>query len=210
MERLSVCGVILAGGVSRRMGRPKELLQWGGEPLICHLARSIRQAALPCLVISNAPERLPLATLQALGAQWSQDVLPASGPVSGLCTAFRLRAEDAVLVLACDMPFVDSAQIGLMLTHCDQLHEWDAVIPQQGERLHPLFALYHRRTHCVWEAAHRQGELHVMGVVEQLRTRRLPEDVLDPWATFNVNTPQAYQQALQERKRRVALSSSGD
>lgn len=209
MERLSVCGVILAGGVSRRMGTPKELLQWGDEPLICHLARSIRQAALPCLVISNAPERLPRETLQAMDVQCSQDLLPASGPVSGLCTAFRLRTEDALLVLACDMPFVDAAQIRLMLAHCEQLREWDAVIPQQGERLHPLFALYQRRTHKVWEAAHRQGELHVMGVVEKLRARLLA-DVLDPWATFNMNTPQAYQQALQERKRRLALSSSSD
>ncbi|WP_126426341.1 molybdenum cofactor guanylyltransferase [Brevibacillus marinus] len=210
MEKLSVCGVILAGGASRRMGRPKELLSWGGQPLLLHLAKSVQAAALPCLVISNEPERLPLATLQAMGVAWSRDLLPASGPVSGLCTAFRLRQEAALLVLACDLPFVDPRQIKLLLAQTEQLHEWDAVIPEQGGRLHPLFALYHQRTHGWWEAAQRSGELRLLQVLERLRIKRLPEGYLDRWATFNMNTPQAYRQALQERKRRDALSPSTD
>ncbi|UFJ42108.1 molybdenum cofactor guanylyltransferase [Brevibacillus humidisoli] len=207
MSKRSVCGVILAGGASRRMGTPKEMLDWGGQPLILHLVKSVLAAEIPCLVIANQQARLPVDTFKEMGVQLSADIVFSSGPISGFCTAFRLRREEVLLFLSCDLPFVDQAQIDLLLAKTEQLNCWDAVVPETEGRMQPLFALYHRRTQDMWEEAHHSGALRITRVVEKLRVNMLPEGYLDYWTTFNMNTPEEYRHALQERKRRDALSS---
>lgn len=46
-----VAGIILAAGGSERMGRPKQLLPWHGEPLICHATRTALSAGLDQVVV---------------------------------------------------------------------------------------------------------------------------------------------------------------
>ena len=50
-----IAGIILAAGASARMGRPKLLLPWQGEPLIRHTARTALEAGLfPVIVVTGA------------------------------------------------------------------------------------------------------------------------------------------------------------
>lgn len=49
-----VAGVVLAAGASSRLGRPKQLLPWRGEPLVRHVARTAIEAGLsPVLVVTG-------------------------------------------------------------------------------------------------------------------------------------------------------------
>ncbi|HLF28497.1 MAG TPA: nucleotidyltransferase family protein [Anaerolineae bacterium] len=41
-----VAGILLAAGASQRLGRPKQLLEWNGQPLIAHAARTALAARL--------------------------------------------------------------------------------------------------------------------------------------------------------------------
>lgn len=200
-QNQKACGVILAGGQSSRMGQPKEILNWNGKPLILHMAESICRAGLPCVIVSNDPKRLPEAVRLHPQVDVWPDAGPSHGPISGIVTAMRWRTAAYYLVLSCDLPFLDSDQVQGMLRYALTM-EADAILAVTGQRMHPLLGVYHRRTKPVWERALTQGDYRVMNAVAHMNWLPVPEDCLDPWATFNMNTPEDYQRALREWERR--------
>jgi molybdenum cofactor guanylyltransferase len=202
LDVLTIGGVVLAGGRSSRMGRPKELLSWKGGTLIGHVVSEVTALNLPCLIVSNAPERLPEEVTRLAKVSITGDLVPSAGPISGIVTAFRVRREEALLILSCDLPFADREQIGRLLAHAQQTAEWDVVAAHTAGRLHPLFALYHRRTQPLWEEALRSGRYRLMDVLERLRIAETPPGLLDDWAAYNANTPEEYRMALAEQHAR--------
>ncbi|WP_241254509.1 molybdenum cofactor guanylyltransferase [Brevibacillus sp. SYP-B805] len=199
---MDVCGVILAGGRSSRMGERKELLPWRGETLIGWLAKNIRAAGMPCLIVSNEPVLLPGEVTELPEVEVVNDLIPSHGPISGIVTAFRVRREEALLVLSCDLPFAEREQLLRLRGYGMQTGGWDALIAQSDGRLQPLFALYHRRTQAVWEEAFLRGEHRLMAALDRMRVEPTPEGLLDRWATYNANTPQEFAAALEEAKKR--------
>lgn len=199
-----LAGVILAGGKSSRMGTPKELLEWRGRTLIAHLQQEIAGTGLPCLIVSNRPETLIEKGQLISGAdvEITRDLVPSAGPISGIVTAFRMRSEEVLLMLSCDLPFAERAQLRRLIAFAGQAGSWDAVVVRAQERLHPLFALYHRRTQDHFEEALQAGQYRLMDVLQKLRVVETPPGLIDPWAACNVNTPEDYRAALREQKKR--------
>lgn len=205
-QRPEACAVILAGGKSSRMGRRKELLTWEGRPLIAHQVEVIRTAQLPCLIVCNEQEELPRALFAAPDVQIVSDAGKSCGPLTGIVTAMQTRAEEALLILSCDLPFLRSEHLVRMLSHLPDLQKWDAAVARTQKRFHPLFALYHRRTQERFAEALQARSYRVMSVLERLRVLPLEEDWLQDGATFNMNTPEDYETALRERGKWDALS----
>lgn len=201
MEKIAA--VILAGGKSSRMGQPKELLPWRSGTIISELIGEVRSLQLPCLVVSNHPERLRELE-KADEVTIIPDQVDSAGPVSGLVTAFRARTEEVLLVLSCDLPFMDREQIAKLVEFAMSVSGWDVVAVRAKERLHPLCALYHRRTWQAWEDALRKGDLRLMNTLARLRVAETPEGLLDEWAVFNANTPAEYEQAIRREQQRQA------
>ena len=50
-EKPRVAAVLLAAGESTRMGEPKALLPWGGQPLIAHQVAALHEAGYAPLVV---------------------------------------------------------------------------------------------------------------------------------------------------------------
>lgn len=202
MREESIGGVILAGGKSSRMGRPKDLLPWRGGYMISELAREVTACQLSCLVVSNHPKQLPAAITQNSRVTIVPDAVLSAGPVSGLVTAFRRTTEEVLLVLSCDLPFMDREQIHRLLDYAKGVQDWDVIAVQEHGRLHPLVALYHRRTQLFWEEALQQKQLRLMSTLAELRVHETPAGLLDPWAVFNANTPGEYRMAVEEERKR--------
>ncbi len=78
---------ILAGGLSQRMGRDKTRLRLGGRTMLGQIRAAGRATGLPVRVIRR-------------------DSVRRCGPLGGVCTALQTTRAQAVLFLACDMPFV--------------------------------------------------------------------------------------------------------
>jgi molybdenum cofactor cytidylyltransferase len=104
-----IAGVILAAGASSRMGRPKQLLDWGGMPLVRAAALNALGAGLaPVLVITGASRAAVESALEGLPVRLVHNAGFAEGQSTSLRAGIAaLDAEaDAALVLLGDQPFV--------------------------------------------------------------------------------------------------------
>jgi molybdopterin-guanine dinucleotide biosynthesis protein A len=188
------------------MGTAKEWLDWGGRPLLFQLLEGLRASGLPHLVVAGEATGERWRELKQQGIAVIRDEGGSYGPASGICAALKSTREDALLVMSCDLPFADSGQIRRLAALKQELLGWDALIPEAGGRIHPLFALYHSRTLPAWEEALAARQYRITSVLAKLRVKRIAEGYFDEWATFNMNTPDEYRLALAERRRRDALS----
>jgi molybdenum cofactor guanylyltransferase len=144
--RGSRAGFVLTGGASSRMGRDKAALPFAGATLVEYVAGCVRAAASSVTLI-GAPERYA-----GLGLPAFADRYPDCGPLGGVCTALETTSADWNLIVACDMPGVTPDFLETLLAAAEAAAA-DCLIPETSRGLHPLCAVYHRRTA---HAAHRQ------------------------------------------------------
>jgi molybdopterin-guanine dinucleotide biosynthesis protein A len=126
------------------------------------------------------------------------DISPKLGPLSGIHTALATADGLAVLVVACDLPFVTSPFLSGLIEMLSG--EIEAVVPRVAGRAVPVCAIYRTRCLPVLEAHLERGELAAHRFVAGLETRFLEnEDLarLDPHglALRNVNTPDELKEA---------------
>lgn len=159
-------GVVLAGGASRRMGRPKPMVELADRPLISFPLAAIEAAGLEAMVVAKPSSKLP-----ALGCRVVEEPERPRHPLLGVITALR-EAGGPVVVVACDMPFVT----GPLLGHLASI-DAPLAICEAGGRLHPLLGRYDPALVGPLEIACGRGE-PVTRAVRALRPRIVGEDEL--------------------------------
>ncbi len=99
-------GAILAGGLSRRMGRDKALLQVDGESLLARQVRLLRAAGATEVLLSQSPDRpRPKSALPPdVRLIWDDPTANAAGPLGVLATVIAAATSDWVAVSAVDLP----------------------------------------------------------------------------------------------------------
>ncbi len=188
-----ISGAILAGGQSRRMGTDKAALLLGGEPLLLRVVRRLRLVT-PDVAIIGPPERAALAP----GVPLFSDRWPQQGPLGGIATALQVLAGEAVLVVGCDMPFLNIRLLRYLLSFAP---EYDAVVVRTEGQAHPLHAVYQKRCLQALEALLLAGELQVQRFLNRLAVRFVEGEELDRFdpqhfSTFNANTPEEWAEVL--------------
>ncbi len=191
--------MVLAGGKSSRMGRPKAMLPFDGAPLIVHIVALLRRSFDDIVVVAAPGQDLPI-----LRGNVVRDVVADQGPVGGLCYGLRAAATDVSFVTACDAPFLNGELVSHLVS---QLEGYDAVVPCWGGRLQPLPAVYKRTVLPVVEEQLARGDLKIAALFDRVRTRRIDEAEVrrfDPGGDsfFNINTPNDYAAALERWRRR--------
>jgi molybdopterin-guanine dinucleotide biosynthesis protein A len=193
----SASAIILAGGRSARMGRPKAMLRLGGVTLIERtveeLARSIDD-----IVVVAAPESEGIE-LPALGAVTIvHDENAYRGPVGALARGLHAARHEVAFACSCDLPMLRCEAASWLLS---LIGGYDAVLPQIGERLQPLHAVYRRRCAEALDAMLARGEHRLSAVAKAVGARILAEAEYrradpDALSCFNINTPEDYERAL--------------
>jgi molybdenum cofactor guanylyltransferase len=194
--------VVLAGGKSSRMGRPKALLLFDGKPLILHLARALGRMFAETVIVAAPEQELP-----PLPAILVRDEVPYQGPVGGIYYGLRAASGKTCFVTSCDVAFLNPSLISHLLS---QISDYDVVVPHWQERFQPLHAVYRTSVLPLLKEQLDRGELRPIFLFDKVRTRKIDENeikIFDPdgLSFFNMNTLDDYQQALQ---RWDVLSSS--
>jgi len=203
--RPAVCeetaGAILAGGKSRRMGRPKAFIELDGRPLIAR-GIGVLQGLFPEVFIVSSDSE-PFA---GLGLPVVPDLHAGAGPLAGAYAALAAAERPQVLVVGCDMPFLNAALLAHLAARAGG---HDAAVPRGPDGLHPLHAVYTKRAFTPIGAALERGArkfidaLPALDVIEigEAELRRQDPDLL---SLFNVNRPEDLARAEKMIARRRA------
>lgn len=116
-----IAGVVLAAGLSRRMGRPKLLLPLDGRPLIRRTVEALAAARLADLVVVIPPESDALrAALDGLSVRFAVNPAPEAGQAGSVVAGVAALAPGttAALIALGDQPDLPHAVLsGLLERH---------------------------------------------------------------------------------------------
>jgi molybdopterin-guanine dinucleotide biosynthesis protein A len=201
-EHSRPAGAVMAGGQSRRMGSDKAMLRLreDGPTLLERSLDVLRPVCAELLVVAS--DRPAYA---GLGARQVPDHYPGAGPLGGIASALEASAEDHVIVVSCDMPFLAP---GLIERLANTTTDADVVVPvlpgtnRQGRQgiYQTLCARYSRRCLRFIEPLIAQGRFQIVGFLDEVRVHELWVDELqsiDPLlrSFVSVNTPEALAEA---------------
>jgi molybdopterin-guanine dinucleotide biosynthesis protein A len=196
-KSIRVSGVILAGGVSRRLEKNKALERIGGKALIERVIDSLVPLTTEVLAVVAQPEQAAALRLPP-SVRVVSDRYPGGGSLGGIFTGLEASAEPWSLVVACDMPFLNRELLCHLMAQSSNV---DAVVPCLGGQPEPLHALYSKACLAPMERMLRAGQLKIAPLFEAVRVHYVDEatiDRIDPrhLSFFNINTQADLEEAL--------------
>lgn len=138
-----VTALILAGGLSSRMGTDKALLSWQGTPLLRRVCAIAQQCCNRVCIITPWPERY--RALLPNSIDWIGEAPSQSGPLIAFAQGWKKVMTPWVLLLACDMPRLDAAVIQFWIQNLpEETPSPLAYVPYHQSRWEPLCGIYNR------------------------------------------------------------------
>jgi len=190
-------GIILCGGKSSRMGRPKAWLPFGSELMLQRVVRILSEVVSPIVVVAARGQDLP--ELPA-GVEIARDEHDALGPLAGLAVGLAALGDrvEAAYASSCDVPLLQPACVAAVIA---ALGDHDLAIPRDGQYHHPLAAIYRPRLVPTIRELIAADRLRPLYLLERSRAREIDVAELrraDPELSSlrNINTPEDYAAVL--------------
>lgn len=177
-------GLVLAGGRSLRMGRDKSAISWHGKPQREHLAGML-QPLCEQVFISCRAEQVP-----EMGSAYPTlpDTFLDLGPFGAILSAFRFDPNAAWLVVACDLPLLDSETLQFLMENRQAQRLATTFQSPFDQKPEPLIAIWEPKSYARLLAFLSQGNSCPRKVLQQSDIWMLPAP--NPKALTNVNTPE--------------------
>ncbi len=205
---LSVTGFVLAGGLSRRMGRPKAALLLGDETMLARQVRLLKSVSRSVAVVGQ-PAGFEVLEAHGIRAALGGDVrllpdeLPGRGPLGGIYSGLAWTRTEFNLFLGCDLPFMETRFLRYLAAKALACGA-DATVPESRDgKLQPLAAVYRRRARAAVKASLESGENKVTRFYSRVRCEVVkwpgiaqegfPQRIFD-----NMNTPADYENAVRQ------------
>lgn len=176
-------GLVLIGGKSRRMGRPKEDLHYHdkiqkefvGDLLSRFCCETFYSVAFDD---NQKDESYPVI----------KDVEADLGPLGGVLSAFVKDRHSAWMVVACDLPYVDSDTLSLLLESRDPNKFATCFYNQETNSPEPLISIWEPKAYKVICDYKEEGELSPRKILLDADANFIP--IADARKLRNVNTPE--------------------
>lgn len=179
-----VCGCILIGGRSSRMGSPKHLLPADGKTWLERTAGLLGQVVAKVAIVG--PGDVPARVAEHVRLPDAPD---AEGPMAGILAAMRWNPRASWLVVSCDLPQLSTHALRWLLS--SRVPGVWATLPRLADRpaVEPLLAHYDFRARALLEELAARGDFspgHLASSVKVI-TPTPPAELASAWV--NVNTP---------------------
>lgn len=196
--RVPIAGIVLAAGLSQRFGKPKQLLDWRGEPFVRAVAKTALEAGLsPVTVVTGARAEQVSAAVNDLSVQIVHNSEWQSGQASSIRAPLvhlslsgrgaRGEGPGAAIFLLADQPQVTPTILhALMEEHASTLAPIIAPIVL-GQRGNPV--LFDRVTFP--DLMKLEGDVGGRGIFSKYKVRYIPWH--DDTLLLDVDTPEHYQ-----------------
>ena len=196
---ITVGGIILCGGQSSRMGRPKPWLPFGNEPMLQRVVRIMNEVVRPVVIVAASEQKLPPLPSELT---ITRDEEQGRGPLQGLAGGLAaLHGQcEAAFVTSCDVPFLQPAFIRRMI---ELLGDYSICVPRVNALLHPLGGVYRLSVAKVAQRFLNENRLRLLDLFDEVPTRIVEAHELsdiDPGlqSLRNLNSPEDYESALRD------------
>jgi len=181
---------LLAGGGSKRMGRPKASLSFGAGTLLQHQLAKLAPLFEDILLVVKDPPDAATGRARVL-----LDGSPKQGPIYGLMRALE-EISDHLFVLAIDLPLI-AVDLIRGISERGLATSALAVIPENKGRLEPLAAVWRRAVLPVARKQISKGDLSLQSLAKAVGAETLPEADWKDWdpsgnSFSNLNTMNDY------------------
>jgi molybdenum cofactor guanylyltransferase len=199
-------GIVLAGGRSSRMGRPKAWLDWHGTPLLRRVCGLVARGASGPVVVVRAPGQ-ELPPLPA-GIRAVEDAREGRGPFQGLLAGLEaIAGEELAFVAATDVPFLHPRFVSAVC-RAAAASGTDAAVPRVDGHRQPLLAAYRTSLAPVLAELVDGGRLGSATLFERVAVRWLDAPP-HPESVRNLNGPEDYEAARAEPEPHVRVRCLG-
>lgn len=194
-----LCGLVLGGGDSSRMGSDKALLVLvrGGEAWWERQHRVLAAAGAGAIWLSRRPGQACPARASCI-----HDMDTGMGPIAGLSAGLRRASAPRVAVLAADMPLLGPDWFGMLLARSDDAC---GAVFEHGGFLEPLAAVYPSLAAQACRRAIEAGRFSLQGFCRSLaaegRLRIIPLPGHFARHARSINTPGALRSLPGPRRR---------
>jgi molybdopterin-guanine dinucleotide biosynthesis protein A len=182
MAENRIAAAALAGGASSRMGRPKALMPFLGEPLVARVLGRLRLQVRVVYLNAEGGEYAGFGVkLTPDSPRWR-----GRGPLAGVAAALAEAAADGFAFLAtapCDAPFVPLDLVARLSA------SGGAAAAVSASGLEPTFALWPVEALALVEEELALGRASPRAVLERLGAARTP---FPEGAFANLNTPDEF------------------
>lgn len=205
----TVAAIVPAAGASRRMGRSKPLLEFGGRPLIARVVSALVEGgARPVIVVSPpraSPEGPPVAraAAEAGAVVITPEARPAEMRDSVELAIEELKRQDppptAIALAPADGPGVDGVLVARLLSAWRE-HPERIIIPKaEGRRGHPVIIPWR----FVMEIPNLPADVGVNALIAERAGEVFEIDVADEDLIADLDTPEDLQRLRKEEGRQV-------
>lgn len=182
---MSITGIILAGGKSRRMGGvDKGLMDFLGKPMVAHVLQRLAPQVDEVLINANREAE----RYAALGPPVVQDDIAGfAGPLAGLHKGMRVAAHPYVLTVPCDSPLLPMNLVQRLMQGLIE-RDADLAVAKTGAQAHPVFCLCRKSLLPDLEQFLNNGGRKIDAWYGRLNVAEVAFDD-NPQAFANINTP---------------------
>ncbi len=207
MEKTVKSAIILAGGNSKRMGQDKTQLKLAGKTIIEIVAGKLSSVFSEVIVAGKNQE-----DFSHLPVKFTRDIIekPFRNSLTGVHGGLSRSSSDFNLVVACDMPFINTGLIDFLARY--PVNDYQAVVPLVKERHQALHAIYSKS--CIPHIAnHLEKDVFRIGYfITCIDTGYIPEKVIEKYdpgflTFFNINTREDYFKAVEMVEKNPELVS---
>jgi molybdenum cofactor guanylyltransferase len=172
--------LVLAGGQSRRMGRPKPWIEVGNSILIRYVVERLAPAFSELMVSFAEPEQME----QLVPYRVVFDRKRNAGPLAGLEAGLLAAHNQVLFAVACDMPYVERSTAEIAVAAA---RSCDAAVPRHDGLFEPVCGAYRKTALHAITSALDAGNYVAHDVVADLDVTWL--EGLEPAQFESLNTP---------------------
>lgn len=134
--KTKLTGVILAGGLARRMDfQDKGLISYQKQPMVSYAVKAMNQVADEVIINANRN----IEQYRQFGCPVISDQTDSfDGPLAGIYSAMVYAKTGVLLVMPCDSPLFKARHLQKLL-QCQTDQYVDIAVACDGEKIHPVF-----------------------------------------------------------------------
>jgi molybdopterin-guanine dinucleotide biosynthesis protein A len=193
IERHKITGLVLAGGLGRRMsddglGLDKGLQPFRGKPMAVHVIERLKPQVGPLLINANRNQQ----QYEHFGAPVIADAIEGyAGPLAGLHAGMIRTTTPYLATVPCDSPFLPLDLVERLASELVS-QEAQLAVAYSGAQAYPVFMLLDMQVRDSLEAFLATGRRKIDAWYAALQVATV--DFEDDDAFRNINTPQELRQ----------------